>query len=98
VTPVGRDFGERSQNEAALGHPRVGQDGIRSVPHETGVEDVDVDLARPVPEAPNASLRTLDRLERREQAVQAPRPSDLRDGVAEIGLLAIADGVGSIEG
>jgi hypothetical protein len=98
VAPAGRDFGQWSQNEAALDHPRVGQNGIRRFPHETGVEDVDVDLPRPVAESPDASLRMLDRLERREQRLQASRPPDLRDGVAEVGLVAIADRVGSVEG
>lgn len=107
--PPSRDeLGERREHEAALPHARMGKDrvgapsaqpsvGAGRAPHASNVEQVDVDLARPVSKAGRAPDGLLDALRDGEQPLRRSGPPDRGDGVPEGGLVRVADGVGAIE-
>lgn len=67
-------------------------------PETVHVEDVYVDLARPVAEGPGAPERLLDRLRGPEQANGGVLPADRGDGVVEGPLPAVTDGIGPVDG
>lgn len=77
----------------------MGQDRVRGVSHETAeIQDVEVDLARAVSKTRDAAFFALHLLKRPKQSLGAGRPEDLRDGIAEVGLVRVTDRVAPIKG
>jgi len=77
----------------------MGQNGVRGGTDEASqVQDVHVDLAGASDERRRAAAEPLDLLDRPEEAFRGTAPEDLRGGVPEPGLLAVADRIGAVEG
>jgi len=97
--PARGDLGERCEDEPASGHPRVGKDRVPlRLDEAPQIQDVHVDLPRPVAKRRDAAAAPLDFFDSLEEGAGRARPADRDHGIPEPALVRMADGPRAVEG
>lgn len=98
MAPPRSDLCERLQDESARAQAGVREDRVgRGLDAAPEVQNVDIDLAGTVDERRRSADLQLNVLDRLEETRGLARPRDLGDEVPELGLVRVADGIGSVE-
>ena len=97
MPPVGRNLGERLEHESTLMEPRVRQDERRRTRHLTPIiEEIEIEHARGVSLAADATKLSLDCLHHRKQVSRREVGCQRRDPVYEPRLIRARYGLSPI--